>query len=278
MKNAVLLLFALCAFAGNSVLTRWGIDGAGIGPMGFALIRTIAAAAALIVFCVLTQRRRFLPGKQSLVPSFWLVLYLIPFSIAYEAIEAGAGALLLFGVVQVTMFVGAIARGEKITFGRYGGTVVAIIGLVLLAVQGADVPSPWAVLMMCFAGIGWGLYSLAGQKSQDAIRDTTQNFVLATPILALGYILVPDPLTGQGIWIAVASGVVASAFGYVLWFLVLPRLLSTTAAIAQLTVPIIAGVAGFLFLKESMTITLLISGVLVLGGALFAITRASAQN
>jgi drug/metabolite transporter (DMT)-like permease len=51
-----------------------------------------------------------------------------------------------------------------------------------------------------------------------------------------------------------------------LWFYVLPRLQTSTAAVAQLTVPLIAMLGGMVFLGEVWTFDFTIASVLVLGG------------
>jgi len=65
---------------------------------------------------------------------------------------------------------------------------------------------------------------------------------------------------------AIVAGAVTSGLGYALWYRVLPKLATTTAAIAQLSVPVIAVAAGVIFLNEPLTLRLLVSGGLVLGG------------
>ena len=69
-----------------------------------------------------------------------------------------------------------------------------------------------------------------------------------------------------GFLLAVLSGAVASGMGYVLWYAALKKLTATRAAMLQLCVPFLAALAGVLFLSEHVSIRLIISGVLILGG------------
>ena len=78
-------------------------------------------------------------------------------------------------------------------------------------------------------------------------------------------------MTQFGVIAALFSGAVTSGFGYMLWYSVLPQLKSVTASVVQLSVPIIAIVAGSLLLDEAVTGTIIISVFLVLGGILIAI-------
>jgi len=54
--------------------------------------------------------------------------------------------------------------------------------------------------------------------------------------------------------------------GYALWYRILPRLPASVAAVAQLTVPVIAMAGGTALLGEALTAEILMAAVLVLGG------------
>ncbi|MEG6594154.1 EamA family transporter, partial [Desulfovibrio sp. 1188_IL3213] len=59
---------------------------------------------------------------------------------------------------------------------------------------------------------------------------------------------------------------VASALGYVLWYSVLPCLSVPTAAVVQLSVPLITALGGAVFMGEAVTLRLGISAAAILGG------------
>ena len=77
----------------------------------------------------------------------------------------------------------------------------------------------------------------------------------------------------QGIVLAALSGSVASGLGYAAWYTALPKLGAIAAANAQLSVPVIAALAGVLLLGEPITARLTLSAVLVLGGTALAVRR-----
>ena len=85
----------------------------------------------------------------------------------------------------------------------------------------------------------------------------------------------PDAVaaSSKGVWLAVVSGIVTSAMGYALWYTVLPKLASSVAAGAQLTVPVIALAGGILFLGEAVTLQFVIASVLVLGDVALSLRR-----
>jgi drug/metabolite transporter (DMT)-like permease len=111
------------------------------------------------------------------------------------------------------------------------------------------------------------VYSLRGQGAGDSTKVTAGNFLRAAPAaLVLGLVLPHMPLDGQGTAYAVLSGAVASGLGYTLWYSVLPSLSSTTAAVVQLSVPVIATLSGSALLGEAITSRVVFASCAILGG------------
>ena len=194
-----------------------------------------------------------------------LSAYLIGFSLAYRGLDAGTGALVLFGTVQVTMFAGALVSREAVPGRRWAGAGLALGGLAVIAAPGAAAVLP--VLLMTAAGVGWGIYSLAGRGAVDPLVATAWNFFLSVPlVLAAGLmsgVALPD---GTGLALAALSGAVTSGLGYALWYAILPALGAARAAVAQLTVPVIAALGGAALLAEVPGLRFWLAAVLVLGG------------
>jgi drug/metabolite transporter (DMT)-like permease len=107
------------------------------------------------------------------------------------------------------------------------------------------------------------------------LASTAGNFLLATPIALVFFLLFQDaaPATALGVGLAVTSGAVTSGLGYALWYSVLPRLEASQAAVAQLCVPMIAMAGGILFLDESLTVGFAVASVLILGGVGLSVRR-----
>lgn len=288
MRLAVLTALVMLAFAGNSVLNRLAVGQNLIAPLGFALWRVVAGAAVL---AGLVWLRWWFKGGQvwpqnrgRIAGVLGLLVYLIGFSMAYQGLTAGAGALTLFGVVQITMFVGAVLGREKIPMRRWLGAATAFGGLALLLAPAASgAIDPRAALAMSFAGLGWGVYSLAGRGQTDALGATAANFLLVAPALVAITLFMPhltpaSPMSPSGLALAVLSGAITSGLGYALWYQILPELGASRAAVAQLTVPLIAAAAGTAVLGESVGWRFAAASVLVLGGVVLAMRSGPAGN
>lgn len=278
MRLFLLTALVMCAFAANSVLNRLAIVGTGIDPLIFAALRLGSGALALGLMVQHGGQGMVLRGGRRVLGALALFLYMIGFSLAYTALEAGAGALILFGGVQVTMFAGALWSGEAVPVRRWAGAAMALSGLawLLWPQSGVGVVTLWPALSMAAAAVGWGLYSLMGRSEHDPLAATAANFILAFPAAALLALLLAAPGGGLSLWgvvLAVLSGVVASGAGYALWYRILPELGAARAAVAQLTVPVIAALAGMALLAERPGMGFLLAALLVLGGVGLSVSR-----
>jgi drug/metabolite transporter (DMT)-like permease len=190
-------------------------------------------------------------------------------------IAAGVGALLMFAAVQLTMIGAGLRAGERPRALEWIGLASSVAGLVVLTRPGLARPDPVGALLMLAAGVAWGLYSLRGRRSTDAVAANASSFARAVPLalgVSAGLALLRTPhLTPAGAMLAIASGALASGLGYVVWYSALRGLSSTRAAVVQLSVPPLAAAGGVLVLGESFTARLLVGSVLILGGIALAV-------
>jgi len=263
----------MMAFAANSLFCRVALGAGEIDAGSFTAIRIGAGAGALLLICALRGTLRQVIAKPDPVAVLALFGYAAAFSYSYRDLTAGTGALLLFGAVQATMIGTGLVRGERPAMAEWAGLLIALGGLGWLVAPGVSAPSPVGAALMIAAGIAWGIYSLRGRRSAAPIASTAANFVWSVPFALFLVLAVKDDVkaSGAGIGWAVMSGALASGAGYALWYSVLPRITATRAATVQLTVPVIAAVGGVAFLGESLSVRLVSSSILVLGGVALAV-------
>ena len=119
---------------------------------------------------------------------------------------------------------------------------------------------------MILAGIAWASYTLRASRFADPIAANAGHFLRASLPAALLYLLLGQLQTSPAaIGYALTSGALASGLGYALWYLVLPHLGRTLAASVQLLVPLLAALAGLIWLDESWSLRLLLSSLGILG-------------
>ncbi len=276
MRIALLTTATMIAFAANSILCRLALGDETIDAASFTTIRLASGAGLLLALSRWSSRGGKGGGKGGgdWLSAFMLFAYAAAFSFAYVSLPAGTGALILFGTVQATMILAALRGGERPHVLEWAGLALAVAGLVYLVSPGLSAPAPAGSALMAAAGVAWGIYSLRGRGAADPARDTTGNFLRALPItLVLSAIALRDvSASPRGVALAIASGAVASGLGYVLWYMALKGLTATRAAIVQLSVPVIAAAGGVLLLAEAISVRLVLSSVLILGGVALAVT------
>lgn len=240
VRTLLATALAMLAFAGNSLLCRLALRDTALDPASFTGVRLLAGALTLWLLLRLGSQ----PAKKggSWAGACALFVYAAGFSFAYRQLDTGVGALLLFGAVQLGMLLHGLRRGERLGAWGCGGLLLA--------------------------GLAWAVYSLLGRGAIDPLAATAGNFLRAIPLtLLLGLALAahsqPDPL---GLCYALLSGALTSGLGYAVWYSALRGLGSLQAATVQLSVPILAALAGALLLGEALSLRLVLAALAVLGG------------
>ncbi len=278
-STLLLTTIAMLAFAANSLLCRLALGAGLIDAASFTGVR-VASGAIMLGLIVIPRFRAHGHATVDWRAVLMLFAYMICFSIAYLSLGAGTGALILFGAVQLTMFVVALRAGEEFSIMSWMGLSLAIGGLVYLIFPGVSAPDPVGALLMTVAGIAWGFYSLIGRSVSDPMEATAYNFVYSMPLVAITSLLLIDDfhITSTGAALAVASGAIASGLGYFIWYAALRGLSAIRAATVQLSVPIIAAFGGVLLLAEDVTLRLLLASAATLGGVAIVLSQKVART
>lgn len=269
---------AMLAFAANSVLCRLALADQQIDPMSFSLIRVCSGAAVLwVLYRFSTHKAKI---EWNIKNGFLLALYIVAFSLAYLHIDAGVGALLLFGTVQLSMVAYGLYHGEKINLRCGLGLAIALLGILILLLPGASAPHLGYATMMVLSGMGWAMYSIAGKNMHNPLASSLANFVLAIPFVLLVYLafFTQAFIKPQGVILAVLSGGLASSGAYVLWYAIVKQIDRVTASSVQLSVPCLAILGGALFIGEALSFRIIISAVIVLVGIALVISASSKRT
>lgn len=259
-----------------------------IDAWSFTAIRLLSAALCLsiimFVYSYYSTRQQInkdtvtiLKDKGSWLSSISLVIYALCFSLAYVVLDTGTGALILFSAVQLTMISWGIYKKEQLNRLQWVAFIVAVAGFSYLMLPSASMPSWYSALMMAVSGIAWGVYSIRGQVCVSPLHATGFNFIRSlvfVPVIGLMAISYLTNIQVKGIILAFISGAITSGIGYSVWYMAMPLLKSTQAAIVQLCVPILAALMGVIFLAEPLTMDFIIASNIILGAVLvFILTK-----
>ncbi|MBU5615607.1 DMT family transporter [Psychrobacter sp. TAE2020] len=292
MKATLYTIIALIAFAANSLFCRMALAEGYIDAWSFTIIRLLGGAVCLMLIMTIHARRltrqsmvnknldnrAILKDKGSWLSSISLVIYALCFSLAYVELDTGTGALILFAAVQLTMIGWGIFKKEQLSAFQWAAFVVAVVGFIYLMLPSAAVPSLSGAAIMAISGVAWGVYSIRGQACISPLRATGFNFIrslVAVPILFLVAVSYLDNISAEGILLAAVSGAITSGIGYSIWYMAMPLLKSTQAAVVQFCVPVMAAIAGVLFLSEQLTLRFVIASAIILGAVLVFILNKS---
>jgi drug/metabolite transporter (DMT)-like permease len=284
IKIILCTIFSLLAFAGNSVLCRLALGENTIDAASFTVIRLLSGIIVLTIATTITRKTSEVNSKGSWLAASMLFFYAVAFSYGYISLDTGTGALILFGAVQITMIIVSVFSGNRLHYSEWLGLFIAFSGFVYLIIPGLTTPSLMGFILMTFSGMAWGFYTVVGRSSTQPLNDTAYNFLRTSPfvLVLLIFTLQDSNISLEGIVLAALSGAIASGVGYSVWYIALGGLSVTQAAVVQLFVPIIAAMGGVIFTNELITLRLLESSALVLGGVLtvilgrnYSVSRAS---
>lgn len=261
------LFISFIFLASNSVLCKLAFVNNGIDAFSFTAIRVLSGALVLF-FLTRLQYTPFAKQKGSFLLGFLLFIYAICFSYSYTLIDTGVGALILFGMVQISM-IGYAFFKKSLTLIKFFGASIAFIGLIILIFPTQDYEISFkGFILMAIAGVAWGVYSIIGKNVQNPMQTTTQNFLFASLfVIIMAFFIQEDfNITLSSFVFAAISGGVTSGLGYVLWYKVVTKIETMTASIIQLGIPLLSTAGGVIFLKEDMTFQLIFATIIILSG------------
>lgn len=286
MKATLFTIIALVAFAANSLLCRLALAQGYIDAWNFTVIRLLSGAVCLAIIMLLYTKQLNKKAQSSSSvfndigswrSSVSLLIYALCFSIGYIELDTGMGALILFSAVQFTMIGWGIYKQERLTAVQWLAFIVAFVAFVYLMLPSQTAPPVMAAVLMSISGVAWGIYSIRGKACVSPLRATTYNFIrslLVLPILIVVGMSQLKNVRMEGVLLAIASGAIASGVGYSIWYVAMPLLKSTHAAIVQLCVPVLAAIAGAVFLSETLTVQFMLpSSIILLAVLVFTLNK-----
>ena len=276
MKAVVLIIFSLIAFAGNSILSRIALGSGEIDAASFTSIRLLSGIALLLVLNNAFEKNNKKDNKKSKgswKSSFSLFIYAVTFSYAYIYLDTGTGALVLFASVQVALLLINYYLGFKVCTAEWLGIITAFMGFLYLVWPELSTPSFIGFILMSISGVAWAVYTFLGKSSIYPLRETTYNFLRTLPFV---FLLIPFAFDAsyfsiKGIYLAVIAGSLTSGVGYAIWYQSLKYISVFEASLLQLLVPAIAAIGGLILVGENLSMRLLLSSIIILGGITVAI-------
>ncbi len=270
-----LMIFVLCLVWGFNFVVMKSANSA-FPPVLFAAYRFLLGSGVL--FLIVLIKKIPLPSKSDLK---WYVIcgilqtayFNMAIQVSLNYVNAGLVSVLTY---SMPLFLNIMAHfaipDERLTVRKFAGIVIGITGLVLaLNITTID-GSIWALLLALSSAVAWAFSNLIIKvklQSCDKFQFTAWQMAIGATLL-LGYSFAFE--NGVSHWSLMSlgyilfSGVIASAFAFVLWTYILTKIKAGKASIYLLMVPVVGIISSYLFLNETLELVALIGILLVLGG------------
>jgi drug/metabolite transporter (DMT)-like permease len=277
---------ACMIWAGNFVVAQ-GLA-AHVSPVMLAFLRWSLAALVILPFsaAALWRQRALLRrhlGYLVLTALIGVTLFNTLIYIAGETSSATSMSLIAVSASLFIIFLSWAVSGERPTGRKLAGAALGACGVVLLLTQGQparllDLRFAPGDLWMLAAAVLWSLYTILVRHKPSGIGQ----LVLLSSNIWLGVLMLSPLAVWAGTHGAMLTltptvvggvlyvGIAASLFAYMLWHKAIHMVGPSNAGVVYYTVPLFSAAEAFAVLGNPLTLAQAFSGVLIIGGVLWA--------
>jgi drug/metabolite transporter (DMT)-like permease len=292
VAGIALVNVATLTWATNMTLGRWMRDD--IGPLTLAAARFFVAS---LIFAAILQRqppeaRRMGSDRRLLIAMafagvvvFSPMLYLgLRHTTVINATLINALGPLITGVIA-TLFI-----NEPMSRAQVGGAIIGLLGVFILVTDGALAEgnsiqiSLGDIIVVLAVGL-WAGYSVLARKTmryRSPLSATALSSMIGLPFLIIAavwetanYTVRPSPSLLLAI---LYIGIGPTVIGFLSWNAGVHKLGAGGAMVFYNTLPLYGALLGYVFLRESVGLSHLIGGTLIIGGALWAAQHRTATR
>lgn len=274
-RDVLLALIVVVVWGLNFVAIKWGVEL--VPPLLLTTLRYTFAAFPAVFF---VPRPKV---KLSILVTYGVFVGLLQFGTLFVAIKLGMPAGLSSLVIQMQAFFtiafAVLLLGERPGRFQIIGALVALLGIVVIAVERLSGTALVPLLMTLFAAAAWGVANIVTKRAGkiDMIGFVVwSSLVPPIPLLLLSFWLEGaatdwTALTHAG-WLLVGTvafnAYAATLIGFGLWSVLLGRYPASTVAPFSLLVPVVGIAAGVLVLGERVTLLEAIGSAVIFAGLL----------
>jgi len=275
----LLILLAIIFWGTSFVATKTVLNE--IKPVTIIILRLILASILLTIIALSTKRKFSVNLKShgwifilALVAVFhlWIQVTGLQYTTA-----ANTGWII--GTAPIFMAIlGFVFYKERITLLQFAGILVALAGLLLLIGKG-DITNIGLIenkgdLLVLGSAFTWGVYSMVNKKISLSYSPLMTILYL---FLMMAVIIIPFNLNKETIssvinlspvswmWI-LFLGIFCSGVAYVIWAQALRDMESAKVGAFLYFEPLVTVIAAWFFLKEEITLLMILSGLLITAG------------
>lgn len=261
--------------------------------VGVAVLRNLFGAIALVGWSLVTKQK-FVREK-----AIWLKMLLLGFvlnafpglmfALAEQLLDSSLAGILnattpLFSVLFITL----VFRSETITKSQVAGLILGFLGVLVLfgnlSFNGSNVPLGIALILMATLGYGFSfpfmrryLANTGYSSTSLATAQLLASVALLSP-LAATQPLIHSPITLNSALSIFVLGALGTGFAYVWNFRVTSIVGSAIASTVTYLSPLVAVIAGWALLNESIQLSTLLGAAIILLSAAIVQKRIQPEN
>lgn len=248
-----------------------------IPPVTIACGRFAIALLILLPLLSWSHQRPILNRTTALMGFVGVLLVYVCQNLGLAYTEAANGALIHGGIPAFTAIIAAAALGERLDRSRVAGLGLSCVGVMLIVLRGSGVDLGVSALgdgLVFLSALGLAWYLVLGRRAFPE----GSSLALVGGVATFGFLyLLPassvelmargmEVPTGRDIAALIYLGAAASALAFVLWAYGLKYLEAGQAANFSNLNPFVGVVVAALLLKETVSMTQIVGGLLILGG------------
>lgn len=279
-RNAwLVLIFVILTWGINWPIMKYAL--LFVGPLTFALWRTILGVITLFAVALMAGQLRF-PARRTwpfilTVGVLHYGLHFLFVSIGLHHVEAGRTAILVYTTPLWVVPLAMLFLGERLRRLELAGVITGFAGILLLFNPRAlDWSSRTAVLgnfSLLLAAIFWAVSIVMVKKmkwDENPIHTAPWMCLTALAIIAPTALILdegsPIPLSADFVAAMLYNGIVANALTFAAFTYVNQKLSAIHVSVGLLAIPVVGLAASAVAMHEPVGIMKLISMVLVVSG------------
>jgi drug/metabolite transporter (DMT)-like permease len=275
----LLILLAVIFWGASFVATKTVL--LEIKPVTIIILRLLLASILLTIIALSTRRKFSINPKSHgwiFILALVAVLHLwIQVTGLQYTTASNTGWIIGTAPVFIALL-GLVFYKEKITLIQLAGILIAILGLLMLIGKGdianVDLIENKGDLLVLGSAFTWGVYSMVNKKISLSCSPLMTILYL---FLMMSIIIIPFNLSSQTInsvvnlsltgWISILFlGLFCSGIAYVIWAQALRDMEAAKVSAFLYFEPFVTVVVAWFFLKEEITLMMILSGILITAG------------
>jgi len=257
------------------------------GPFDYSALRCIVGS--LVMFGVLKFMKKPLAppsiGRAFALGLFQTAGFLCFSSWALVEGAVGKSAVLIYTFPFWTLLFARVALGERIRGAQWLGVLLAAAGLVLVLEPWLPGGSLFSRLLAVLSGVSWAISTVIAKDWRrrgdfDLLTVTAWQLLLGGIVCCIIAVAVPGKPVIWNAYFALliaASGIVATAFGWLLWLMILKHLSAGVAGLGMMAVPALGVLFSRLQYGETFD-PVEVTGMLLLAASLILLSWLNLRN